>query len=97
MINLVNESQNVDSSNSFNYKHEHVPCQQNVSNHGFCESKAELGTEDFGCNRLVDLSTKSRILHPNPCHILEELTFEEVQKRFVNKVLEMDGKRQETR
>ena len=28
---------------------------------------------------------------------VEELTFEEVQKRFVTKVLEMDGKRQETR
>ena len=63
------------------------------------KTSAAIGTKKFVDSRgeLVRFSRKKNPESPSLFHILEELTFEEVQKRFVNKVLEMDGKRQETR
>ena len=71
----------------------YISCQQNVSHYGFCESKAEPGTEDVSHTR----SWLRLRFVPSHDDNLEELTFEEVQKRFVRKILEMDGQRQQTR
>ena len=67
--------------------------QQDVPDNGFCESKAEPGTEDLSHTR----SWLGLRVVPSHHDNLEELTFEEVQKRFVRKILEMDGQRQQTR